>query len=192
MSAVCATALVLLLDASGSIQADQWRLQLEGTALAIEENGHVMRREGGTAIMVVGFSDYAVPMVPWRVVASPEEALALANDLRAAPRFASGGTDMAQALRVAVSDLERAPCGDALVIDVATDGEANGPATQVERDRAMRVGIRINGIVVGHEGGAAWMRQHAMTPDGFVIQAETWMEFAASMRRKLALEIASR
>lgn len=110
--------------------------------------------------------------------------------LRQAPRVLSGGTDIGQALRVAISTMGTAPCGDAQVIDLVTDGEAPAAPTERARDEAAERGITINALAVGSADAAAWLRAHTVTPGGFVVEAAGWGEFAAAMRRKMVLEVA--
>lgn len=188
---ICALALVLLLDASGSISARDWQLQLDGHAAALEspEVQRIIARDG-LAVSAWAFADYAQGLAGWTVLRTPDDARALATRLRTSPRLMSGGTDIGQALRVATGALGVAPCGDSAVIDLVTDGEAAAAPTEAARDEAARRGVVINALAVGSPDAAAWLREHAVTPGGFVVQAAGWGEFAAAMRRKMVLEVA--
>lgn len=192
MGMICAVALVLLLDASGSIGARDWQLQLDGHAAALEspEVQRVIERDG-LAVSAWAFAEYVQGIEAWTVLRTQADARALAVRLRQAPRMLSGGTDIGQALRVATSALGAAPCGDSQVIDLVTDGEATPWPVEAARDEAAARGITINALAVGSPDAAAWLRAHAVTPGGFVVEAAGWVEFATAMRRKLAMEVAA-
>jgi Mg-chelatase subunit ChlD len=188
----CAVALVLLLDASASIRADEWQMQLDGHAAALEspEVARVIERGGPVAVTAFAFSDDAVPVLPWRVVASAADARAAAQALRQAPRGVPLGTDLPGALRAALRALSAAPrpC-EREVVDLVTDGEAAAPVR--ERAYAEAQGVTVNALAVGPVTAADWLREHAITPGGFVLRAEGWADFHRAILRKLVLELAS-
>ncbi|RVT91885.1 DUF1194 domain-containing protein [Rhodovarius crocodyli] len=177
VATACAVALVLLLDASGSVSAEDWRLQREGTADAIASQAvaRIVEREGAVAMTAIAFSDSTRPLVPWRVLDNPAALSAFAGELRAAPRGLPGGTAVGRALDGAMAALDSAPCAaEQEVIDIATDGEADAPATRHARGRADARGVRINAIGIGGIAGedpADWLRENAVTPGGFALRA---------------------
>jgi len=189
----CAAALVLLLDASASILAAEWRLQAQGHAAAFEDPAvHRTIISGeGIAVTALAFSDDSSGMVGWRILREAADAEAFAAALRAAPRGASAGTDVGGALLSALEALSAAPCeAEQEVIDLVTDGEANELRTRQARAAAEARGVRINALGVGSDEAADWLRENAATPGGFVMQAPDWAGFAAAIRRKVTLELA--
>lgn len=190
----CAVALVLLLDASGSIGAADWQLQLDGHAAALESPAvHAVIEREPIAVMAFAFADHTRELLGWRLLTHPAQAILAGRELRQAARGMSGGTDIAGAIRDASAAFTDAPCEpEQAVIDVVSDGEASGPATVRARDEAYAVGIKINGLFVGHGDGAEWMREHLATPGGFVMSVQGWDMFASAVRRKIVLETASR
>jgi hypothetical protein len=189
----CAAALVLLLDASGSIRPEEWRVQVEATAAGIEEPSvtRLIAREGGIALSAFAFSERATAMVPWRLLRNAEEAARFATELRAAPRGLALGTEIGLALEAALDALDEAPCAaEQDIIDLATDGEADERPVLAARERAIERGVRINALGVGSPEAAEWLRANAATPGGFVLNAEDWEAFPAAIRRKLSLELA--
>jgi len=192
---LCAVALVLLMDASGSIMQDEWREQVEATARAIEspEVADAIARAGPMVVKAVAFSDRVARLTGWVVLDGAPAAQAYANRLRQAPRAVSGGTDISRALSAAHEALRAAPCeADRLVVDLSTDGEAPEAPTALARDAAQLDGITINAIVVGAVARPESVREHAITGDGFLIQAADWASYAALVRRKVILETAAR
>jgi hypothetical protein len=189
----CAVALVLLLDASGSIMPDDWAAQRDHTAAALEDSAVVraIQREGEVAITVMAFDVRGHRMVPWRVVSTPESVASLAREVRAARRPGNGATEIGQAVLDAMTALDAAPCvAEREVIDLSTDGEADAETAQAAREAATVRGVTINAIAVGPPTAAEWLREHAVTPSGFVMEAGSWGDYPAMLRRKLVLELA--
>jgi Protein of unknown function (DUF1194) len=202
--ASCAAALVLLLDASGSIPDDAWGLQVEGhrAALAAPEVVRLVERGGPVAVAAFGFAAGVWELAPWSVLRSGADARAFGDALAAgardrASRFLAA-TATGTAIRTATEAHERAPCeADERITDLVSDGTANaGRDTARARDDAAEAGIRVNALAVRTEAGAddpaAWLRETAMTPGGFVLEADGWDRFAEALRRKLARELAAR
>ncbi len=189
----CAAALVLLLDASASIEDSDWNLQREATAEAFASDP-VLRvvETAGVAVMTMAFAEFAEPSLGWQVLRTREDAAAYATALRGIERpLERFGTAIGTAIREATLALEEPPCeADFKVIDVATDGRnTTGWRPAQMRDLAYAADIRINGIGVGGEAGAE-LRENVVTNNGFVIETNNWQGFAAGMRRKLTWEIA--
>lgn len=190
----CAVALVLLLDASGSIGASAWAAQVAGHASAVESpevTRHIER--GPIAVKAVAFADVNIPLTPWHVLRTRADAQGYALALRTSLRPMSGGTLIGHAIRDALRFLEAVPCdADERVIDLVSDGEADAREASPARDQAHAAGVRINALGVGPASAAAWLREHAVTPGGFAMQVEDWDGFARAMVRKLSLEVAAR
>lgn len=192
---ICALALVLLLDASRSIQPDQWLLQTGGHADAFEAPAihHAIERGPGIAVTAIAFGMGSRQLIDWRVIQSAAEARSFAASLRRADQGDDTGTDIGQALMAGLRALGRAPCQpDEEVLDLVTDGIA--PVEPVLRARAYAEvqGVKINAIGVGDPGAAEWLRQHAVTPGGFSIQVEDWAAFGPAIRGKITMEVAQR
>jgi Mg-chelatase subunit ChlD len=189
---ICATALVLLLDASGSVSDANWQLQADGHAAAFEADAitRVIEREP-VAVIAYGFSDAPERMVPWRVIRTAADAASFAAELRQAPRPWAGGTNIGSAIMAGVRAFNDTPCAaESRVIDLVTDGEAAETPARNARDQAELAGVKINALGVGNETAAAWLREHAVTLGGFVMHAETWADFARAVLRKINAEIA--
>lgn len=198
MLSACAVALVLLLDASGSVTNEDWRMQVQGTADGIADDAvtRIIERQGAVAMTAIAFSDLTVPMVPWRVLRTAGEARGFAQALREAPRALYGGTRIGEAIDDAVVALDAAPCAaEQEVIDVASDGDADPVPTMRARDAAAARGVRVNAIGIGRLPGgnpADWLRDNAVTMGGFSIDVGDWSDFSRAMRRKLQMELAAR
>jgi hypothetical protein len=193
----CAMALILLMDASGSITDIHMREQTIATsrALVSEQITNIVdRMPGGIAVKAIAFGPWPEVMVPWMMVRNSQEASQFAQQLRAYQRDdqIQNGTLLGRALNYAIDQFDTAPCEpDEQVIDVSTDGESEPSAVQAARERAEQLWIKINAIGIGRpELLNSFLYQNVVTSNGFHITVDSWSDFERAMRRKLALEIA--
>jgi hypothetical protein len=195
---ICGLALVLMLDASGSVPDTAWRMQVEAHADALDDPriGRAMAGQGITAVTLVGYDDTPRVLVPWRIVDVAEDAAGVAREVMAVTRPGSGRTMTGAALAFAMEHVERAPCvPERIVVDVVTDGSGDDERRLEDaRDEAIARGIRVNALVVNTYGAPAadWARQALVTPSGFVMEADGWQEVAAALRRKVTQEVSQR
>ena len=193
----CALALVLLLDSSGSVDGRAWDLQVQAhaDALADPRIGGLMQRQGLTAVMVAAYDDAPVVLVPWRLIDKAEDAAAMAREIAGVARPGMTSTHTGAAVAFALRQMDAAPCeADRRIIDLVTDGEGDDPARLAQaREDAIAQDVRVNVLAVhtqlGRGDTAAWARDHAATPGGFVMEAAGWAEFARALQRKIAFEV---
>ncbi len=201
--------LVLAMDASGSIDADEFRLQREGladsvthpailAAIASKPNGAI-----GIAMVEWGSPGGATTAVDWMAVRDAASARALAGAIIAAPRSRQSYNAIGDAIAHATALIAAAPFrSEDLVIDVAGDGpdiRSFLPAPEA-RDAAVARGITVNGLAIevapvtrfGEPLRVHYERNVIGGPGAFVIVAETRTDFARAMRAKLIREIAGR
>jgi hypothetical protein len=110
------------------------------------------------------------------------------------------GTSLSRALAFAVGLLEGSGFdADKRIIDISGDGPNNaGPPVTPERDRAVALGITVNGlpVLVRPSRGFARLDQYyedcVIGGEGaFVLPVHVREELALAIRRKLVLEISS-
>jgi hypothetical protein len=203
--------LVLLADASRSIDDAEIRFQRQGYAAAIthpEVLGAIAQGfEQRIAVAYVEWGDAASQevVVPWTVVDGPESAAAFADALLEAPRRAFGPNAIGNALAAAHALIEtNAFDGYRRVIDFSGDSAYSfgGMPVAPARAAALAADIVINGLAIlcraaacsGRPVGYDLERAFAETiiggPASFVITADRDDRFAEAVRRKLILEIA--
>lgn len=194
----CEIALVLAMDVSGSVDAWEYRLQVDGLAAGLrdpEVRAALIR--GQVALSVVQWSGLGQQVVslPWRRMLSEAEVDRFAARVADMPRaFDHNKTAVGEAIAFAASQFDAVPdCRDR-IIDVSGDGAENiGNTARVESRNAHRAGIVINGLAI--EGLTtrvqitSFYRDFVRTPDGFVETAQTHLDFARAMRRKLLREL---
>ena len=201
--------LVLLADATGSIDMGEIIFQRQGYAEAITSpevlNAIQSSMLGRIAVTYVEWADAHSKdkVVDWMVIDGPESAQAFVDILMEQPRRAYGRNAIGAALLFAKREIEEnAYRGLRRVIDISADSANNwsGPPIEVGRDQAVAAGIVVNGLAVlcRHCSGrpitydleAAFADRIIGGPGSFVITAENAEKFAEAVRRKLVLEIA--
>ena len=194
--------LVLAIDASGSIDADEFRLQREGCAQAIT-HPDVLAAIGsgplgaiGIALVEWGAPGGAATVVGWHRIDGAAAAQAMAGAVMAAPRSPQSWNAIGDAVEHSTSLLAAAPWrADEKVIDVSGDAPDMRSLRPLEeaRQAAEARGIVINALAI--EGDRPGLRQtYEATviagPGAFVMAAESRADFARALRAKLVREIA--
>lgn len=200
--------LVLLADASGSIDAEELAFQRQGYALAITDAAVVdaitSSIYGSVAVTYVEWASNTAVVVPWTIINSAETARAFADALSGPPRQAYGSN----AIGGALLDAKRLIEGNDIfapraVIDFSGDSIRNssGPTIESARAEVLGAGITINALPIlrpedGRRAGANLEEEYANRiiggPGAFMVTAEGRDSFAATVRRKLVLEISGR
>ena len=200
--------LVLAMDASGSIDEAEFRLQREGYAEALTAPevlaGIQGKPRGAIAVAVVewGSPGGAATVVPWMRVSDKGSAQALAQVLLAAERSRQSYNAIGDALDHAARLIAESPFqAEEKVIDLSGDGpdmRAHHRAS-LARDGAVAAGITINALAVAAGGqvtrygeplAATYEREVIGGPGAFVITAESRRDIAQALRGKLVREIA--
>jgi hypothetical protein len=196
-------ALVLAVDASGSVDQHRFELQKQGYVAAFR-NGRVLNaiRSGGHQAIAVTMFQWTGPrlqaqVVPWTVVKDPASAEALASAIEAVPRrLFGGGTSISGAIDYARLLLAQSPVEPARrVIDVSGDGSNNsGRSVTAARDEAVRAGIGINGLPilsVEPELDDYYRDNVIGGPGAFMVPAASFETFGEAILKKLITEIAA-
>lgn len=204
--------LVLLADASGSIDAGEIALQRQGYAEAMRDPEVLwaIRNGGALGRIVVTYVEWASlgsqdVVVDWMVVADEADAAAFGERLTAAPRRAYGSNAIGAALLKGLELIDgNAYEGLRKVIDLSADSSWNpqGPPISQARDVVLGAGVVINGLAVlcrecsgrprGGDLEAEFTERLIGGLGAFVVTADGQQSFAQAVRRKLILEIAAR
>lgn len=197
--------LVLLADASGSIDAEELAFQRQGYALAMTDPRVIAAIQtsiyGSIAVTYVEWATNAAQVVDWTIIDSPRTAKAFADALTGPPRAAYGrnaiGTALLEGKRLITTNDITAPRA---VIDFSGDSirNSNGPAIATARAQVLDAGITINALPIlrpqdARRAGANLEEEYATRiiggPGAFMVTAEGRATFAQAVRRKLVLEI---
>jgi hypothetical protein len=197
--------LVLAIDASASVDAIEWALQMDGYASAFRDPRvkAVLRSgpAGRVAVSVLVWADATVPKseTGWFVLATPEDAERFASLMSGLRRRTQGGTGIGAGIAAAIRKFDRnglqAP---RQVVDVSGDGRET-PAREVvvlmpaARAMARARGVTVNGLAILNEdaGLADWYANNVISgPGSFVIRVADYEAFPEAIVRKLVREIA--
>jgi len=211
--ASCRQALALGLDVSGSVDAQEYRLQLDGLASAL------MRPDVGDAFLA--FPDAPVrlhvfewagqfsqiTLIPWTDIRSTTDLRTVATTLRSKTRSATDpSTAIGQAMLHGARALSQQPDCWRHTLDLSGDGKSNtGPRPRDVTGSPALNSITINGLVIGSgdqangdqsqaEIGELWAycKNEVMRgPGAFIETALGFEDFENAMARKLLKELQS-
>jgi len=192
--------LVLLIDVSASVNAQEYNLQTRGLAAAFASQpvrDAIARATSGVAITVIQWADKdnQETSVDWTLVAGDSDALWLADRLASMRRLIPGGhTALGNALEAGLAALEtNAYDGVRRVIDLSGDGRSNdGLPLRSTREEVLSRGITVNGLAILNELPLLedYFRDHLIGGEGaFVMTASDYEDFARAIREKIAREI---
>lgn len=200
--------LALAVDASGSIDADEFRFQREGYAEALSHPAVLAavasKPSGAVAVAMVewGSPGGAATVLDWTRLSDAASARALAEAVLAAPRSRQGWNAIGDALDHCALLIDAAPFrARERVIDLSGDGpdlRSLRPAAAA-RDDAVAAGITVNALAVAASGQVtrfgeplveSYRREVIGGPGAFVVTAEDRRDIARALRAKLVREIA--
>ena len=193
--------LILAIDTSLSVNADEYAIQIAGLALAFRDPSVVAAIEAagknGIAVALVqwGIREQQEITVAWAHVHDRASAERFARAIEASPRrFYGKGTGITRALQFS-SDLfsDNGFEGRRRVIDISGDGRNNsGRPPAPTRDLVVASGIVVNGLAILDGDallGAYYVENVAGGTASFVVVADSFEDYPAAIRRKLQREI---
>ena len=196
-------ALVLAVDASGSVDRVRFELQKQGYVAAFRHPRVIGAIQSGPtqaiAVIMMQWTGPAlqVTAVPWTKITDAASANAFADAVARAPRaLFSGGTSISGAIDTAMGLLFDNPFrATRRVIDISGDGSNNrGRSANQARDEAIAKGVGINGLpILSLEPDLdRYYRDNVIGgPGAFVIAAKDYETFADAILKKLIAEIAA-
>jgi hypothetical protein len=204
--------LVLAVDVSGSIDAEEARQQRDGYVAAIADAAVVQAIQANfhrrIAVLYLEWAsaDYQRVALDWAIIEDDGSAKAFAGRLAAAPPRTARWTSISAAIDAAVPLFEgNGYAGDRRVIDVSGDGPNNrGRSVLAARDEAVARGIVINGLPILNDRRQPfdlptpvemdldlYYSDHVIGgPGSFVVPAKDFTDFRLAILNKLIREIA--
>ena len=192
--------LIMAVDVSGSVDSEEYALQMGGIADAFRDpdiQGAIeiaLPRGIAASVVLWSSSEWQVIAVDWGHILNADDARAFADAVDAAPREHRGNTAIGSAIDFSVRHFASNGFeGARRVIDVSGDGISNdGPDTAPARDRAVALGITINGLVIVENNLPArrFYRERVIGgPGAFVMDERGFADFGRVFKRKLLREI---
>jgi len=210
--ASCRLALALGLDVSDSVDATEYRLQLDGLAAALTQpdviTAFMAIPQAPVRLFVFEWAGQSSQrrIIEWRVVESPADLESIAQTLRERPRFdLSPSTGLGAAMLYGGDALVTQSECQRHVLDISGDGKSNTGVMPRDLGPTALPGITVNGLVVGTKGersGEHWWTEivelHAFYvndvirgPGAFAMIASSFQNFEEAMARKLLRELQS-
>ncbi|MEL6317261.1 MAG: DUF1194 domain-containing protein, partial [Pseudomonadota bacterium] len=197
----CKVALVLALDVSSSVDAQERRLQAEGLAAAFlhpEIQEAILRPEGtGITAMVFTWSGVYDQQIhaPWMKIDSEGALRAFAGQVAGAQSYVwERPTALGRALSFAARQHAANPTEcRRKVIDVSGDGVSNeGVDPAHTRGRGLLDGIVVNALVIRGDTPDPlpyYLKEVIQGPGSFALNVQSYDDYADGIRRKLLLEL---
>ncbi|MEM1072899.1 MAG: DUF1194 domain-containing protein [Pseudomonadota bacterium] len=209
--AACRQALALGLDVSGSVDLQEYRLQIDGLVSALndpEVRDKLLARPSAPVHLMVyewsGSADQSI-LVPWTAITDERTLKAISRTLaQTERREAAPGTALGLAMQKGADFLDQKRDCWKRTLDISGDGKSNlGPQPEHVKPRMDRDGITVNALVIGSDSPASGDRRQTEIselssyfrteviagPDAFVQTALGFADYAAAMTLKLKKEL---
>jgi Protein of unknown function (DUF1194) len=210
-TAGCRQALALGLDVSGSVDAKEYRAQLDGLASALndaEVRNKILEMPSAPVRLLVyewsGPSDQHV-LLPWTTIdQSAALDIAIETLRQTRRRDATPGTALGVAMTYGARQLAQQSDCWKRTLDISGDGKSNlGPRPRDVKHRIEHSGITINGLVIGADApnigdlrqaeiselSAYYSAEVILGQEAFVQAALGYDSYADAMKRKLLREL---
>ena len=197
------TELALLMDVSGSVNANEFNAQRNGYVAAFNNpilHGYIAAAPGGVAVSLVQWSGTLDQLQlmggtgNWFHLTNAASSIAFATAINGFGRAFTGQTAPGTAINFITPQFaSNAFTGIRKVIDVSGDGAENqGANTLAARNAALAAGVnQINGLpILGEAGLLAWYQANIQGGAGsFTLPAATFQDFENAVLTKLTFEI---
>lgn len=200
-AAACRLALVLAMDVSSSVDANEDRLQRGGLAAALlapEVQTAFFASPEPVALAAFEWSgrSHQTDLLDWTLIRSPSDLIAAAATIGQSTRVAAGlPTAVGHALAYASVKLDTGPSCLFETIDMAGDGVNNdGFGPQITYATFPFDAVTVNGLVIADQTEETLLYYETEVirgPGSFVETAQGFLDFEAAMRRKLVRELSA-
>ena len=197
-------ALVLALDASGSVNDAEFRLQMQGYADAFRspsvQDAIMSAGQVQVAMVVWADGEMSSQVLPFQDVSNRRAAEAFAQRIDALDRRVTGNTGIGRGLWTALDLIALdMSCAPRRLVNVSGDGAETmiarareNIALNVARMRAAAMGVTVNGLAIqtSRPDLAEWYGRNLVTgPGAFVMSVSTLASFSEAINAKLVREI---
>ncbi len=197
------TALIVAVDVSSSVDAQSYKLQMDGIAEALEDKTVVDTilngPAGGILFSLVTWANHPRTSIPWVKIDSYAKAKAVAARIRKLPQLTGQYTCVTRMFRHIIDKVIPQMPGRAYrtVVDVSGDGSENcNPHNPVSmtRDELVNQTVTVNGLPIlhGSEGDTIeqWYKDNVIGGQGsFIVPAKGFEDFGRAIRQKFVFEI---
>lgn len=193
----CQLALVLAVDVSGSVDAREYDIQMQGLAAALRDGVIVdalIEQEAAVTLIQWTGASRQRQTVPWTAIRTPDDVAALADAVAQNRRvWRNYSTAIGEALVAAEDALRAAPQCTRKIIDVSGDGISNEGIHPRDRHPALAaMDVTVNGLAIetDEEDLTGWFYENLIRGEGaFVMTANGFEDYPRQIKRKLQREI---
>ena len=192
----CQLALVLAVDVSGSVDQQEFRIQMDGLAEALRDGiviDALISQEAMVTLIQWTGSSRQRQTIDWTSVRSGADAAALADAVGSNKRvWRNFSTAIGEALGASEAALRQVPQCTRRVIDVSGDGISNeGPEPREHHPALREMGVTVNALAIETDETdlTGWFFENLIMGEGaFVITASGFEDYPEQIRRKLQRE----
>ena len=196
-ASACDIALMLAVDVSGSVDAQEYRIQMDGLAAALTDRNvlaALVASEAKIALMQWTGTGRQSVVINWTQVTSPDDVYAFAFEVATVPRlWRDFSTAIGEAMALALPYFAIVEECERHVIDISGDGISNeGQAPRDVWPALAEAGVTVNALVIQDRGFdlTSWFETDVITgPGAFAVTANSFDEYPEQIIRKLFREL---
>ena len=193
----CQLALVLGIDVSHSIDANEYQTQVTGLAEALRDPviaDTLVDLQVALTVVQWSGSDQQEVSIPWQRMLTKRHITRFETRIRGLSRpWSTSNTGVGAALQTMLDQFAEVRDCQRKVIDFSGDGVSNaGPLPVDARGRAQAMGVVINGLAIDRLGLSVtqYYKGHVTTGrDSFVVTATGYHDYPRAIREKLFREL---
>ncbi len=192
----CGLALILAVDVSGSVDRNEYRIQMDGLAMALRDgivSDALVDQKAAVALVQWSGSSRQELSVPWTHIATQADVMSLADTIADDPRlWRNYSTAIGEALSLSMAAFDAGPTCRRRVVDLSGDGLSNeGLEPNTLRHDLQRRDIVVNALAIetDDEDLTGYFFEHVIAGEGaFVITANGFEDYPEQIKRKLQRE----
>lgn len=193
----CDLALALAVDVSGSVDATEYRIQMDGLAAGLRDpvvSEALVRARAEVMLVQWSGSTRQQVSVNWTRIDSFDAIDTFADRVAADPRaWRNYSTAIGEALAFTMSGFDRVPHCARHLIDLSGDGFSNEGLEPTQVQNSLRkAGIVVNAIAIeaSEPELTAYFFENVIGGEGaFVVSAQSFDEYPAQIKKKLLREV---
>jgi Ca-activated chloride channel homolog len=193
----CELALALAVDVSGSVDPDEYRIQMDGLAAALVDpvvsEALVRARARIMVVQWTGSTRQRVT-IEWTEISGFDALEDLASRISGDPRvWRNYSTAIGEALDFVAAQFGPVADCKRLLIDLSGDGFSNeGSAPSQARENLRKLGIVVNAIAIeaSEPDLSGYFFENVISGEGaFVMSVDSYKDYPARIRKKLLREV---
>ena len=196
-ASACDVALMLAVDVSGSVDGEEFRIQMDGLAAALTDRNitaALVASEAEIALMQWTGTGRQQVVISWTKITHPDHVAAFAFQVATTPPlWRDFSTAIGEAMSLALPYFDAVPECERHVIDISGDGISNEGIPPREMWPALQAaGVTVNALVIEDTGFGLteWFENNVIIGAGaFAITANTFDEYPEQIARKLFREL---